>query len=173
MKGNAMNELKFNDHQFTVIERGNKAWLTATDIALALGYSRSDQVSRIYLRHEREFTKSMTAVFENTTLGHINLSSEMRVFSLRGAHLIGMFSRTAKGEEFRRWVLDQLDALEAQAVPKRSLMVEWFEAKAAVDNQDRFASVCGKGLNEHKRIKPPLMARLNLVSEKLQPSLSF
>jgi hypothetical protein len=97
----------------------------------------------------------------------------MRVFSLRGAHLIGMFSRTAKGEEFRRWVLDQLDALEAQAVPKRSLMVEWFEAKAAVDNQDRFASVCGKGLNEHKRIKPPLMARLNLVSEKLQPSLSF
>lgn len=168
-----MNNLKFNDHQFAVIERENKVWLTATDIALALGYSRSDQVSRIYARHEREFSASMTAVFENTTLGHINLSSEMRVFSLRGAHLIGMFSRTAKGEEFRRWVLNQLDALEVQAMPQRSLMVEWFEAKATVDSQDRFASVCGKGLNDHKKVKPPLMDRLIRVSEKLQPSLCF
>jgi hypothetical protein len=97
----------------------------------------------------------------------------MRVFSLRGAHLIGMFSRTAKGEEFRHWVLNQLDALEVQAIPQRSLMVEWFEAKAAVDSQDRFASVCGKGLNDHKKVKPPLMDRLIRVSEKLQPSLCF
>jgi hypothetical protein len=168
-----MNNLKFNDHQFAVIERENKVWLTATDIALALGYSRSDKVSQIYQRHEREFSTSMTAVFENLSLGHINLSSEMRVFSLRGAHLIGMFSRTAKGEEFRHWVLNQLDALEVQAIPQRSLMVEWFEAKAAVDSQDRFASVCGKGLNDHKKVKPPLMDRLIRVSEKLQPSLCF
>ncbi len=168
-----MNDLKFNDHQFTLIERNGKKWLTATDIALALGYSRSDKVSQIYARHEREFSPSMTAVVENLSLGHINLSSEMRVFSLRGAHLIGMFSRTAKGEEFRRWVLDHLDTLEAQTVPQRSLMVEWFNAKAAVDNQKQFASVCGKGLNEHKKINPPLMARLIRVSEKLQPSLCF
>lgn len=168
-----MNDLKFNDHQFAVIERDNKVWLTATDIALALGYSRSDKVSQIFQRHEREFSSSMTTIIENLSLGHINLSAEMRVFSLRGAHLIGMFSRTAKGEEFRRWVLDQLDALEAQAIPKRSLMVEWFEAKAAFDNQDRFASVCGRGLNEHKNAMPPLLARLIRVKEKLQPSLCF
>lgn len=166
-----MQELKFNDHQFSIIERDGKTWLTATDIALALGYSRSDQVSRMYLRHEREFTDSMTAVVENTTLGHINLSSEMRVFSLRGAHLIGMFSRTAKGEEFRRWVLDELDALEAQAVPQRSLMAAWFDAKAAVDSQDRFASMCGKGLSEHKALKPPLLEIVKRIAEKIQPSL--
>lgn len=32
-----------------------------------------------------------------------------RVFSLRGAHLIAMFSRTPVAKEFRRWVLDILD----------------------------------------------------------------
>ncbi|MGL5410310.1 MAG: P22AR C-terminal domain-containing protein, partial [Shewanella sp.] len=33
----------------------------------------------------------------------------VRIFSLRGAHLIAMFSRTALAKEFRRWVLDVLD----------------------------------------------------------------
>lgn len=173
MKGIAMHELKFNDHNFALIERDGKTWLTATDIATALGYKRSDQVSRIFERHEREFTTSMTAVVETVSLGNANLINEARVFSLRGAHLIGMFSRTSKGEEFRRWVLDQLDSMEAQAVPQRSLMVEWFEAKAAVDAQDRFASMCGKGLCEQKKRKPPLMDRLRSIAEKLQPSLNF
>lgn len=115
----------------------------------------------------------MTAIVENTTLGYANLASEMRIFSLRGAHLVGMFSRTIKGEEFRKWVLDQLDALEAQAIPHKSLMVEWFAAKAAVDVQDRFSSMCGKGLSEQKTRKPPLMTRMMRISEKIQPSLSF
>lgn len=173
MKGYAMQELKFNDHNFALVERDGRVWLTATDIATALGYSRSDQISRMFLRHEREFSSEMTAVVENTTLGHANLSSEMRIFSLRGAHLIGMFSRTANGEKFRRWVLDQLDEIDRHAAPNRSLMAAWFEAKAAVDAQDRFASMCGKGLCEQKKRKPPLMERLRGITEKLQPSLNF
>ncbi|MDQ9668887.1 hypothetical protein RF033_15005, partial [Serratia marcescens] len=32
-----------------------------------------------------------------------------RIFSLRGAHLIGMFARTKLAKEFRKWVLDILD----------------------------------------------------------------
>ena len=166
-----MQELKFNEHNFLIVERNGRNWLTATDIAKALGYSRSDQISRIYLRHEREFSTEMTAVVENTTLGHINLSSEMRIFSLRGAHLIGMFSRTAKGQAFRAWVLDQLDEIDRQAAPNRSLMAAWFEAKAAVDAQDKFASLCGKGLSEHKQKKPPLKRALDQISDQIQPSL--
>ncbi|MDH8489597.1 P22AR C-terminal domain-containing protein, partial [Klebsiella pneumoniae] len=34
---------------------------------------------------------------------------KVRVFSLRGAHLIAMFARTPVAKEFRRWVLDILD----------------------------------------------------------------
>lgn len=168
-----MQELVFNDHHFALVTLDGKVWLSAADIAIALGYSRGDKISRVYDRHEREFTSSMTMIHQTPSLGHGAPPSYVRLFSLRGAHLLGMFSRTAKGEEFRRWVLDVLDTREAQAIPQRSLMVEWFEAKAAVDNQDRFASVCGKGLNEHKKVKPPLMARLMRVSDKLQPSLCF
>ena len=166
-----MQELKFNEHNFALVERDGRNWLTATDIAKALGYSRSDQISRIYLRHEREFSKEMTAVVENTTLGHANLTTEMRIFSLRGAHLIGMFSRTANGQAFRAWVLDQLDEIDRQAAPNRSLMAAWFKAKAAVDAQDKFASLCGKGLSDHKQIKPPLKKALDQISDPIQPSL--
>ena len=168
-----MQELKFQDHKFAVVERDGKTWLTAADIATALGYSRSDQISRMFLRHEREFSDSMTMLFRNTTLGFGVQPSETRLFSLRGAHLIGMFSRTSKGEQFRKWVLDQLDALEARAIPQKSLMAEWFAAKAAVDAQDKFASMCGKGLCEQKKRKPPLIERLTQITQKMQPTLSF
>jgi hypothetical protein len=40
-----------------------------------------------------------------------------------------MFSRTAKAQEFRRWVLDVIE--QHQAAP--SLIQEWFDAKAAPD----------------------------------------
>ena len=173
MKGFAMQDLKFNSHKFVVVEHDGRSWLTAADIASALGYARSDQVSRIYARHEREFTSSMTMIFETVTLGSANITSEARLFSLRGAHMIGMFSRTAKGAEFRHWVLDRLDDLDRQAIPSRSLMVAWFKAKADVDSQDRFASMCGKGLSEHKTRKPPLIERLMQISNKLQPALNF
>lgn len=168
-----MQELKFNEHNFALVERDGRTWLTAADIAAALGYKRSDQVSRIFERHEREFSASMTMVFQTVSLGHGLPPSDIRLFSLRGAHLVGMFSRTSNGEAFRKWVLDQLDALDRQSVPNQSLMADWFKAKAAVDDQARFASMCGKGLSEHKQRQPPLVDRLMLISEKIQPSLTF
>nr|WP_315249321.1 BRO family protein [uncultured Duganella sp.] len=166
-----MQNLKFNEHNFALVERDGRTWLTAADIAVALGYKRSDQVSRIFDRHEREFSASMTMVFQTVSLGRGLPPSEIRLFSLRGAHLIGMFSRTANGQAFRAWVLDQLDEIDRQAVPNRSLMAAWFEAKAAVDAQDKFASLCGKGLSEHKQKKPPLKEKLNQISNQIQPSL--
>ena len=165
-----MNSLTFDGKQLRVIERNGQAWLTAADIANALGYSRSDKVSRIYQLHSSEFRTSMTELIETPVSGFSGITAEARLFSLRGAHLIGMFSRTKKGAEFRSWVLDRL---EDQSVPNRSLMVAWFEAKAAVDSQDRFASMCGKGLSEHKTRKPPLIDRLAQIGKRLQPALNF
>lgn len=49
----------------------------------------------------------MTQVIESVTSG--NYRKKVRVFSLRGAHLIAMFARTDVAKEFRRWVLDILD----------------------------------------------------------------
>ncbi|WP_429499143.1 hypothetical protein ACQUFY_08425 [Robbsia andropogonis] len=52
-------------------------------------------------------------------------------------------------------------------------MAEWYEASAALDNQNRFASLCGRGLSDHKRQKPPLQNRMQRIAEKLQPSLGL
>lgn len=165
-----MKELMFQNQTIRLIDKDGKKWASAADIARALGYARADKVTRIYDRHKAEFSSSMTQIVETPTLGASgNLVTQTRVFSLRGAHLIGMFARTSRAQEFRRWVLDILEGHQAA----QSLIQEWFEAKAALDAQDRFASLCGRGLSEHKRRKPPLVTRVNQISEEMQPSLQL
>lgn len=48
----------------------------------------------------------MTRVMPLPTAGGVQ---QVRVFSLRGAHLLGMLANTDKAKAFRRWVLDVLD----------------------------------------------------------------
>lgn len=59
----------------------------------------------------------------------------MRVFSLRGAHLIGMFARTPKAKEFRRWVLDVLDreVANGSVSPAFNFEMHAHNAKVALD----------------------------------------
>ncbi|RXZ42702.1 BRO family protein [Crenobacter cavernae] len=166
-----MNALTFESQPLQLIEHDGRLWLKASDIARALGYTRTNKMSRIYAKHQAEFTPSMTCVVESTLSGFPNLTTENRLFSLRGAHLLGMFARTAKGMAFRRWVLDQLENIEAQNKANRSLMAEWFEAQAELDGQERFASLCGRGLNDHKRRKPTLSQRIMQIADRMQPSL--
>lgn len=110
--------LVFESTTFEVITRNDQPWLKAADLARALGYSRSDKITRLFERNSCEFTDSMTAVVETPTLGLSgNLVTQTRIFSLRGAHLLGMFARTAIAAKFRKWVLDVLEALPAPAVP--------------------------------------------------------
>ncbi|MEI4974838.1 P22AR C-terminal domain-containing protein [Aeromonas caviae] len=79
-------------------------------MAQALGYASDDAVSRIYRRNADEFTPNMTTTVNLTVVRQTgSVQMENRIFSLRGAHLIAMFSRTALAKEFRRWVLDVLD----------------------------------------------------------------
>lgn len=93
-------------------------WLTSSDIAKALGYASSKSVSTIYSRNSDEFTSSMSMVIKMKTNGINNNLREksVRVFSLRGCHLIAMFATTDKAKSFRKWVLDVLDreAVESQ-----------------------------------------------------------
>lgn len=165
-----MKELMFQNQPIRLIEKDGKKWASAADIARALGYANADKVTRLFDRHKAEFTSSMTCIVETPTLGVSgNLTTRARVFSLRGTHLIAMFARTDKAQAFRRWVLDVLE--QNSAAP--SLIQEFYEAKAALDAQDRFASLCGRGLNEHKARKPPLKQRVEALMHRLQPSLQF
>lgn len=168
-----MKELMFQNQAIRLVERDGKKWASAADIARALGYANADKVTRIFDRHKIEFSSSMTMLSMvqdlDSQTGCPGQFRTARVFSLRGAHLIAMFSRTGKSQEFRRWVLDVLE--QSAAAP--SLIQEWYEAKAALDAQDQFASLCGRGLSEHKARKPPLKQRAEALMHELQPSLQF
>lgn len=119
--------LSFNDVSLVPVPVNNNdsIWLRAADIARALGYQREDKVSRLYQRNADEFTPDMTQIIEIYAEPHFgtdkNLSDgRCRIFSLRGCHLLAMFSRTPVAKAFRKWVLDVLDRLaeeEQAALP--------------------------------------------------------
>lgn len=99
--------LAFNSFTFDVIVRDGKQWLRGYQVGSALEYTQPDAaVSKLYERNKDEFTNSMTTVLKLDTAGG---AQDVRVFSLRGAHLLGMFARTDVAKAFRRWVLDVLD----------------------------------------------------------------
>lgn len=111
MKSIANSELNFHGTALVPVHDVNGVWLTSADVAKALGYKSTKSISNLFAQYEDEFSQGMTMVIESVTNG-INGSSrrmKVRVFSLRGAHLIAMFARTPVAKEFRRWVLDILD----------------------------------------------------------------
>jgi len=112
--------LSFNDVPLVPVPVTNSpfTWLRSTEIARALGYSDERSVSRIYARNAGEFSENMTQVIEMSE--GVNLTTTTRIFSLRGCHLLAMFSRTPVAKAFRKWVLDVLDRLaeeEQAAIP--------------------------------------------------------
>ncbi len=107
--------LVFDDTVFSVVDRDGQPWLRGPEIATALGYERADAIARIHKRNADEFTQEMTDTVNLTVSG--NLQSSTRIFSLRGAYLLGMFASTPPAKRFRRWVLD---VLEGKARPARA-----------------------------------------------------
>ena len=102
-----MTTLTFQNTTLSVINQHNQTYFTANDLGLALGYVDAIRsVKQIYDRNADEFTAEMTALIEMPTAGGIQ---KVRIFSLRGAHLIAMFARTKIAKAFRKWVLDVLD----------------------------------------------------------------
>ena len=103
----AKSEYNFKGVQLSPVTNLEGVWFTSADLAKALEYSNSRAVTMIYNKYADEFSEGMTQVLELSTSG--NYRKKVRVFSLRGAHLIAMFARTDVAKEFRRWVLDILD----------------------------------------------------------------
>lgn len=100
------NSLSFQKVTFDIVDRDGQLWLQSRQISKALGYSSEESIRKIYERNKDEFTDSMTCKVKLTLQGQ---QHEVRIFSLRGCHLLAMFSRTKVAKEFRRWVLDVLD----------------------------------------------------------------
>ncbi len=108
--------LSFNKVKFSVIDKDNQVWLRGSQISKALGYSTTDAITKIYTRNKDEFTENMTQVieiFETVKLTASTKTKELRrkirIFSLRGCHLLAMLANTPVAKDFRKWVLDILE----------------------------------------------------------------
>ena len=161
-----MNDLTFKDCSFDVIDRDGQVWIRGPQIGVALGYRNPrKKIAELYARHADEFTESMTRVVDVPTPGGIQ---NVRVFSLRGAHLLGMFARTERAKEFRRWVLDILDGIarSAQHAYQRLAVVE-----RAVADMNASASEGGRRLAFKRWHSKPLEAERDRLWHQVQPML--
>lgn len=126
----AKSDYNFHGVDLVPVAGQHGVWFTSADLAKALEYSNSRAVTMIFNKYADEFTSGMSQVIESVTSADDaevldlstskstkNLKKKVRVFSLRGAHLIAMFARTDVAKEFRRWVLDILDREVAINMP--------------------------------------------------------
>lgn len=100
------NIVEFDSKNLRLINHANQLWFTSTDIAKALNYSDSNSITLLFSKHKDEFDGEMSQTIE--TKGSGNLKRMQRIFNREGAWLIGMFARTPRAAEFRRWVLKVL-----------------------------------------------------------------
>ncbi len=107
----ARREFHFHNVALVPVHDREDVWFTSSDLAKALGYASTKSISNLYAGNSDEFSDAMSMVIRVMTNGINNNLREkkVRIFSLRGAHLIAMFARTDVAKEFRRWVLDILD----------------------------------------------------------------
>lgn len=168
-----MDKLIFDGIELKVVDHGGQPCLTLAEVAIALYGKGGDEtatpfdsrVRDLYRRHADEFTPTMTALVKMQTRGG---EQEVRVFSLRGAHLLGMFARTERAKRFRRQVLDILDNEVGAA---RTLTAEFHQTLLEYSGKKAVASLCGRGLRQWQTQKQPLEARIESLSEQIQPSL--
>lgn len=107
--------LVFESTEFDVVDIHNVPWLRANQIGSALEYRDSENsIRNLYNRNADEFTEEMTQVLHLQTASGVQ---PVRIFSPRGAYLLGMLARTDKAKAFRAWVLD---VLEGRAVPREA-----------------------------------------------------
>ena len=100
------NIVTFNNQNIELIRHNGQLYLTSKQIAEVLEYRSSTSITNLYNEHKTEFDSEMTEVIDLMISG--NYKSKARIFNREGAWLIGMFARTPKAAEFRRWVLKVL-----------------------------------------------------------------
>lgn len=110
MNSVAKTDLTFQNFTFNPVTENGQVWLTSAELAKAIGYKKTDAISQLYSRNAGEFTNAMTTTLKMSVVRKTGtVDMVVRLFSLRGAHLIAMFASTPVAKQFRKWVLDILD----------------------------------------------------------------
>ena len=160
------NQLAFRNTKFNPVIHNNQIWLTGKELAQALNYKNTKSIANLFNENEDEFTPAMSLVIESVTNG-INGSQrriKVRVFSLRGAHLIAMFARTEVAKEFRKWVLDILDHEVSKTISDITPIVSKPQTHTITLSDEEFCSLCylwstaDKMRTDAKKLYPILVA---------------
>lgn len=114
--------VEFNSHNIELVNHNQQLYLTSKQIAELLEYKSSNSITNLYNEHRSEFDTEMTEVIDSVISG--NYKSKIRIFNREGAWLIGMFARTPKAAEFRKWVLKVLGAVADNKITVNSGTVE-------------------------------------------------
>jgi hypothetical protein len=177
MKSIAKSDLNFQGKALVPVSNITGTWLTSADLAKALNYKSSKSITNLFNQYSDEFSSGMSQVIESVTSG--NYRKKVRVFSLRGAHLIAMFARTDVAKEFRRWVLDILDREVEQGnvnpifnygmdffdkyrwiVGDKALSAPWFYSPEMLTINGDYPSPCGRLLDDMKNAGYPVEAAI-------------
>ncbi len=175
--------LTFQTVEFKVIDHHGQTWLTMRDITAAL-YSGAEggdtsvtpdaerAVRRVFARHAHEFTADMTALVKMRDPEHRKgvpgQTRTVRIFSLRGAYLLGMLARTPKAEAFRRWVLDVLEGVTRAPAALHARLIEAEQEEAQSFARARVHS---HGMNQRRKEKPRLLKHIEALRELVQLAL--
>lgn len=109
------NIVQFNDHKIELLRHNGQDYMTCRQIADVLDMSCRNGATDLYNAHKEEFDEEMSCLIKQGR-------TRVRIFNREGAWLIGMFARTPKAAEFRRWVLRVLKtASDGPAAPVLSV----------------------------------------------------
>ena len=108
--------VEFNHQNIELISKNNQLYMSGAQIGRVIELSQNDGVAKIYGRHKSEFTDEMTITIRQGR-------STVRLYNREGAWLIGMFARTPKAAEFRKWVLKVLGTVVDNTQPEKQVIV--------------------------------------------------
>ena len=111
-----MQVVEFNHQNIELISKNNQLYMSGAQIWRVIELSQNDGVAKIYGRHKSEFTDEMTITIRQGR-------STVRLYNREGAWLIGMFARTPKAAEFRKWVLKVLGTVVDNTQPDKPVIV--------------------------------------------------
>ena len=166
-------KLTFNGHQFIEVDHGGQPCITLSEVAQVLygkGAPQSatpfdSRVRDLYRRHADEFSESMTAIVKLHTAGG---AQDVRVFSVRGCHMLAMFARTPVAKEFRKWALDVIEQRTRDGKDEIPVLMK---ALADLAGEKAVASIHGRGLKRWQKVKPEKMGAIDRLLEHIQPGL--
>lgn len=138
------NLVTFNNHNIELIRHNNQPYMTLSQIGGALEVRSDNGLSKIYNAHKSEFDEEMSCLIRKG-------NTRIRIFNREGAWLIGMFARTPKAAEFRRWVLKVLGNV--------------MDSSLSAQHDDKSVSV-----SEHMRSKPSGKKEI-VLSEKAKAEI--